>query len=74
MLYLAQAAATEPARFQGFDIFMILFTLLIAWGVIRSLRAKEKNKLAIGFGLLALLVFAFTDVLMIMNWFGKLGS
>lgn len=74
MMYLAEEAAKSTFNFHGFDIFMILFTLIIAWGVIRSLKAKEKNKFAIGFGLVALLVFVFTDAIMVANWLGLIGS
>lgn len=73
-MFLAEEAAAATSNFHGFDIFMILFTLIIAWGVVRSLTAKEKNKFAIGFGVVALLVFLLTDAVMIANWFGLLGS
>jgi hypothetical protein len=46
-----------------FDILMFLFTILIAAGVIRSIKAK--NKFAVGFGLVSLAVFAFCDALII---------
>jgi uncharacterized membrane protein (UPF0182 family) len=65
--------AAETVTFHGFDVFMILFTLVIAWGVFRSITAKERNKFAIGFGTIALLVFLAVDVAMVMNWFGLLG-
>lgn len=46
-----------------FDILMFVFTFFIAWGCINSFKAK--NKFAIGFGLIALLVFLFADGLII---------
>jgi hypothetical protein len=64
--------ASESTHFFGFDIFMILFTIIIAWGVYRSIKAEERNKFAIGFGTIALLVFLAVDVAMVMNWFGML--
>lgn len=74
-MFLAQTTTeTTGFNFQGFDIFMIAFTILIAWGVIRLAKQKEKNKLALGFSTVALIVFLFTDVLMVMNWFNMLGS
>jgi hypothetical protein len=46
-----------------FDILMFVFTFFIAWGTIRSL--KNKNKFAVGFGLVSLAVFLFSDALII---------
>ncbi|WP_340026078.1 hypothetical protein MHI24_13420 [Paenibacillus sp. FSL K6-1096] len=68
-MLLAEAAASEPSKFHTFDVFMILFTILILVGVVRLLRAPQKNKFAIGFGVVSLLVFVVSDYAMIMNWF-----
>ncbi|AIQ32649.1 MULTISPECIES: DUF2759 family protein [Paenibacillus] len=68
-MLLAEAAAQEPSTFHTFDVFMILFTILIFIGVVRLLKAPQKNKFAIGFGVVSLLVFAVSDYAMIMNWF-----
>jgi hypothetical protein len=46
-----------------FDILMFVFTILIAAGVVRSIKAK--NKFAVGFGLISLAVFLFADALII---------
>ena len=62
------------SNFHGFDVFMILFTVVIAAGVVRLLTAKEKNPFAIGFSVVALLVFLFTDAVMIWGWFGGLAK
>ncbi|MEX2459868.1 MAG: DUF2759 family protein [Paenibacillaceae bacterium] len=51
-----------------FDLFVIAFTILIAVGVYRSLKAKQKNVIAIGFGGIALLVFVIMDIIMVKNW------
>lgn len=72
-MYLAEEAA-KASNFHGFDVFMILFTLLIAWGVARSITAKERNLFAIGFGTVSLLVFLFVDAIMILNWMGRIGG
>ncbi|MFD1903697.1 hypothetical protein ACFSQ7_05560 [Paenibacillus rhizoplanae] len=48
-MLLAEAAAQEPSKFHTFDAFMIVFTILILIGVVRLLRAPQKNKFAIGF-------------------------
>lgn len=68
-MLLAEAAAQGPSKFHTFDVFMILFTILILVGVYRLLKAPQKNKFAIGFGMVSLLVFAVSDYAMIMNWF-----
>lgn len=72
-MFLAEEAATA-SKFQGFDIFVILFTLVIAWGFIRSITAKERNLFAIGFGAISLIVFLVVDVIMVLNWMGILGE
>lgn len=71
-MFLAEEAAKATSTFTGFDIFVILFTIIIAIGVIRLLVAKKKNPFAIGFGLVSLAVFVTLDVIMVMGWMGKL--
>ncbi|MEK3717829.1 hypothetical protein [Paenibacillus sp. FSL R7-0333] len=68
-MLLAEAAAQEPSKFHTFDAFMIVFTILILIGVVRLLRAPQKNKFAIGFAVVSLLVFVVSDYAMIVNWF-----
>jgi hypothetical protein len=53
--------------FDIFDLFVIAFTILIAIGVVRSLKAEQKNMVAIGFGGVSLLVFLIMDVIMVKN-------
>ncbi|WP_379157412.1 hypothetical protein [Paenibacillus sp. sgz5001063] len=67
-MLLAEAAAQGPSKFHTFDVFMILFTVLILIGVIRLLRAPQKNKFAIAFGVVSLLVFLVSDYAMVLNW------
>jgi hypothetical protein len=67
-MLLAEVAAQGPSKFHAFDVFMILFTILILVGVIRLLRAPQKNKFAIGFGAVSLLVFIISDYAMVMHW------
>ncbi len=71
-MFLAEEAAQESPRFFGYDVFNIVFTLLILIGFIRLLRAPQKNKFAIGFAAVSLLVFLFIDYLMVKNWLGLL--
>lgn len=59
-------------RFFGFDIFMILFTIVIAIGLFRLLKAPKRNKFALGFTSVSLLLFLAADALMALNWFDKL--
>ena len=74
-MFLAEATtATTGSSFTGFDVFVILFTILIFIGVIRLITAPQKNKFAIGFGLVSLAVFLFLDVVMIMGWLGMLSG
>jgi len=57
------------STFQGFDIFMLLFTILIAIGLVRLLLQRpRKNLFAIGFTVVALLIFLVADAKMISGW------
>ncbi len=67
-MLLAEVAAQGPSKFHTFDVFMILFTILILVGVVRLLKAPQKNKFAIGFGAVSLLVFVISDYAMLMHW------
>ncbi|WP_281882946.1 hypothetical protein [Paenibacillus sp. YYML68] len=69
-MFLAEEAAKSASAFTWFDPFVILFTIVIAIGVFRQLAAPKKNYFAIGFGIVALLVFMFMDVIMIKGWMG----
>ena len=73
-MLFAQEAAQKTSNFTGFDIFMILFTIVIAIGFIRSLMAPQKNWLAVVFSGVALLVFLFMDYWMVMNWLGLMNQ
>ncbi|GIO88509.1 hypothetical protein J25TS5_54410 [Paenibacillus faecis] len=67
---LLAAAGEVTTTFNGFDIFMILFTIVILIGVVRLLRERpKKNLFAIGFGIFSLLIFLASDAIMIKSWF-----
>lgn len=67
---LLAAAGETSTKFNGFDIFMILFTIIILIGVVRLLVERpKKNLFAIGFGIISLLVFLASDAVMIKSWF-----
>lgn len=67
-MFLAEEAAKTASRFQTFDVFVILFTIVLAIALLRSLAAPIKNKFAIGFAAVSLIVFLFMDVLMVKYW------
>lgn len=68
-MFLAQQAAESASNFRPFDVFMIIFTVLIAAGLIRLLMERpRKNIFAIVFATVALAVFLYTDYVMISNW------
>lgn len=69
MWLLAIEPGETTTTFNMFDIFMILFTVLILIGVFRLVKAREKNLFAIGFGIVSLLVFLASDYAMIKAWF-----
>lgn len=70
MLLAAEDAVKTAIPPDTFDFFVLAFTILIAMGVIRSVFAKRKNMVAIGFGLVSLAVFLFMDYVMITGWLG----
>jgi hypothetical protein len=71
-MFLAEGAAAPVSTFSGFDPFVILFTIVIAIGLIRLLGASRKNPFAIGFALVSLAVFLTMDVVMVLGWTGSL--
>ena len=68
-MLLAEAGAGEMSKFNGFDIFVILFTILILIGTVRLIREPQRNWFAIVFSIVSLLVFLMTDIAMIKIWF-----
>lgn len=73
-MFLAEQAAAQASRFQLFDLFLFAFTALIFWGIIRLAREEKRNKFALGFATLSLLVFLVLDFLIVLNWFDYLGK
>ncbi|MGG1312965.1 MULTISPECIES: hypothetical protein [Cohnella] len=65
----ANAAEESASLFTPFDIFMVIFTLLIVIGLVRLLMEKpKKNLFAIGFTIVALIVFLIADAKMVSGW------
>jgi hypothetical protein len=58
----------------GYDPFMILFTILIAWGFLRQLREPERDMFSFGFTAVSLALFLAVDALMVLNWIGQLDA
>ncbi|WP_400163881.1 DUF2759 domain-containing protein [Brevibacillus sp. TJ4] len=50
-------------KFIFFDFLMFVFTVLIAWGFLRSVKAK--NKFASAFAFVSLVTFLFCDGLIL---------
>lgn len=74
MFLAEQAAAAPTSNFQLFDLFLFAFTALIFWGIVRLAKEEKRNKFALGFATLSLLVFLFLDFLVVLNWFDQLGK
>ncbi|MBB3114218.1 hypothetical protein FHS18_006337 [Paenibacillus phyllosphaerae] len=74
MFFLAEEAAQAAAStstFDPFDIVMVLFTIIVLIGLVRVLKARNKNYFAIGFALVAAAVFLFSDYVMVFEgWLG----
>jgi len=73
-MFLAEQAAGQSSNFHLFDLFLFAFTVLIFWGIVRLAKEEKRNKFALGFATLSLLVFLLIDFLIVMNWFGQLGT
>jgi hypothetical protein len=72
-MFLAEAAAAESTKsFAFFDLFMVVFTIIIAIGVYRLAKEKKKNLFALGFATTCLLTFLAVDFLMVLSWLGLL--
>ncbi|MFC5700768.1 hypothetical protein ACFPVX_05720 [Cohnella faecalis] len=69
-MFLAGNAAEEAAStFTNFDIFMVIFTVLIVVALVRLLLQRpRKNIFAIGFTTVSLLVFLIADWKMLSGW------
>jgi len=60
---------TSSSLFTPFDVFMIVFTVLIVIGLARLLMVRsKKNWFAVGYSTLALIVFLIADVKMVSGW------
>ncbi|OCT13187.1 hypothetical protein A8709_20810 [Paenibacillus pectinilyticus] len=69
-MLFAEAAATtaSTSTYTSFDIYVLIFTLVIAIAVIRQVISPKRNLFALGFASVALIVFILMDVVMIKGW------
>lgn len=67
MLFAEEAAATT-STYTSFDIYVLIFTVILAIAVIRQLISPKKNLFALGFAVVSLLVFGLMDYVMITGW------
>jgi hypothetical protein len=68
MLFAEAATTASTSTYTSFDIYVLIFTVVIAIAVIRQLINPRRNLFALGFGTVSLLVFLFMDVIMIKGW------
>lgn len=66
-MLLAEAAATT-STYTSFDIYVLIFTVVIAIAVIRQLINPRRNLFALGFAVVSLIVFGIMDYVMISGW------
>lgn len=74
MFLAEQATAAAAFSFRFFDLILFAFTAVIFWGIIRLAKEEKRNKFALGFATLSLLVFLLLDFLVVLDWFGQLGK
>ncbi|MNY80001.1 hypothetical protein D3C86_2208750 [compost metagenome] len=67
-MLFAEAAAATTSTYSAFDIYVLIFTVILAIGVIKQVITPKRNLFAVGFGGVALLVFLFMDYVMISGW------
>lgn len=65
---LAGVVQQSESTYQHFDLFMIVFTLLFVWAILRQVRQHPRNFFALGFSVAGLLVFLYADWIMIKGW------
>jgi len=73
-MFLAEAAkeGASTGIFAFFDIFMIVFTIIIAISLFRLAKAEKRNLFALGFTAVCLLTFLAVDGLMVLSWMGEI--
>ncbi|MEW9702756.1 hypothetical protein [Paenibacillus sp. SI8] len=67
-MLFAEEAAVSASTYTSFDIYVLIFTVIIAIAFIKQLISPKRNLFALGFATVALIVFAIMDVKMISGW------
>ncbi|MBP1965844.1 DUF2759 family protein [Paenibacillus aceris] len=67
-MLFAEEAAVSTSTYTSFDIYVLIFTVILAIAFIRQLISPKKNLFALGFAGVALLVFGLMDYVMITGW------
>ncbi|TXK80914.1 hypothetical protein [Paenibacillus sp. N3.4] len=68
MLLAEAAAEASTSTYTSFDIYVLIFTAVIAIAFIRQVITPKKNFFALGFAGVSLVVFGLMDVIMIKGW------
>jgi hypothetical protein len=68
MLFAEEAAAATTSTYTSFDIYVLIFTVILVIAVVRQLMSPKKNLFALGFAVVSLLVFGLMDYVMITGW------
>lgn len=63
-MFLAEAAATA-SKFEPFDIVMVVTTILLVLALGKLVKQSVKNKFAIAFTAVSLVIFLIADVAMV---------
>jgi hypothetical protein len=67
-MLFAEDAAVSASTYSSFDIYVLIFTVLIAIAVVRQVIMPKRNLFALGFASVALIVFVIMDAKMISGW------
>ncbi|WP_018758706.1 hypothetical protein [Paenibacillus terrigena] len=62
---LLAEAAEAAKKFEWFDVIMVVATLILVVALVRLLSERVKNKFAIAFTTVSLIVFLVADVAMV---------
>lgn len=67
-MLFAEEAAVSTSTYTSFDIYILIFTVILAIAFIRQLISPKRNLFALGFAGVSLLVFGLMDYVMITGW------
>ncbi|TVX89418.1 hypothetical protein [Paenibacillus agilis] len=67
---LIAAGEAGKVAFDWFDVFMVAFTLILLWALIRQVKQRPRNLFALGFAAVSLLTFILADIVMVYGYLG----